>query len=474
MPRTTGTIDRERLWAEISYKPHSEAQQAFHDSTARFRSAVCGRRFGKSLMSGVDLVEACFIPDSYYWICGPTYKLGEKEFRIVYRTFCDRNKLNLGSKIKKSYNVKQGDMRMQFPWGTVLEVVSATNQDSLLGEGLDGVIMSEAARHTLQTWEQYIEPALSDKLGWATFPTTPRGFNWIQGLWQLGQMPDEIDYDSWQYPTWLNEVRYPGGFDTTCDHIEGICTCNKELVRIWRRATDAYWKQEYAALFTTFAGAIYEEFDPAIHVKRIEYQPAWRNFRVFDYGFNDPFVCLDIMVDPSDNVYVWREYQVRNKTTWEHANILKGQDNPLGYHCDAMFGDPRGADEAATIALILGYVSQRPVGWSTGIEAVKRWMKIQSNGLPMLFVDPSCYELIRQIQGLRHKEGKEGKNPGEGQVDWDDHGPDALRYFFSEFFVLGAGSSLSDVYSPSQLGTEAETFFQTHTSITLDDDRVPF
>jgi hypothetical protein len=425
-------------------------------------------------MAAIDLVEAAFIPNTHYWICGPTYRLAEKEFRIVFRAFCDKDKLNIASKIKKSYNPKQGDMRMEFPWHTVIECTSATNSDSLLGEGLDGVIMSEAARHTMQTWEQYIEPALSDKLGWATFPTTPQGFNWIQGLWQLGQSPNENTYDSWQYPTWLNAVRFPGGYNEACPHVEGLCTCNPELVRIRRRVTESYWKQEYAAQFTTFAGAIYDEFDPKIHVKDIIYNPFWRNYIVFDYGFNDPFVALDIMVDPSDNVYVWREYQVRHKTTWEHAHAIKERENPEGYHFDALFGDPRGADEAATIALILGYVCGRPVGWSTGIEAVKRWMKLQPDGLPKLYIDRSCHTLIRQLQALRHLEGKDGmKNPKEGQVDWDDHGPDALRYFFSEFFVLGAGSSLSDIYSPSELGSEAETFFSNHTSMILD-DAVPY
>lgn len=472
--RPESPIDREALWESIKYKPHSPEQLEFHDSIARFRAAVCGRRFGKSTMAAVDLIEACFIPNTYYWICGPSYRLAEKEFRIVYSAFCAKDKLNMASKIKKSYNAKQGDMRMEFPWGTILECVSATNQDSLLGEGLDGVIMSEAARHSLQTWEQYVEPALSDKLGWATFPTTPRGFNWIQGLWQLGQLPEEADYDSWQYPTWLNSVRYAGGFDPQCKHIEGICTCNRELLRIFRRASKAYWLQEYAAQFTTFAGAIYDEFDPNVHVQDIDYQPSWRNYIVFDYGFHDPFVALDIMVDPSDNVYVWREYQVSHKTTWEHAHILKERSNPSGYHVDAYFGDPRGADEAGTIALVLGYVVGREVGWAKGIEAVKRQLKIQPDGKPKLYIDRSCYQLTRQLQGLRHLEGKEGiKNPKEGQVDWDDHGPDALRYFHAEFFVNGAGSSLSDLYDATQAGSEGETFFTNRTSMTLESE-VPY
>lgn len=474
--RRKSPINRATLWEGISYAPHSKAQLEYHDSTARFRVPICGRRFGKSTMAAVDLVEACFIPDAYFWICGPTYKLAEKEFRIVYKAFCDRKKLNLASEIKKSYNVKQGDMRMEFPWGTVLECVSATNEDSLLGEGLDGVIMSESARHKMSTWQQYIEPALSDKLGWASFPTTPRGFNWVQGMWQMGQLSTFPDYDSWQYPTWLNVKRYPGGFIPSCTlnkkgeptHDRGRgCRCNEELVRIWRVATAGYWNQEYSALFTTFSGMIYEQFNPKVHVKEIPYNPAWTNYRSFDYGFNAPFVCLDIMVNPSDNVYVWREYQKSGMTTWEHAHYLKDRENPPGYHCDGMFGDPRGADESATIALVLGYVFDDDVPWNQGIEAVGRKLKVQSNGLPQMWIDPSCIELIRQMQNLRRPDAKDDKNPKEGQHDYDDHGPDALRYFCAPYFVLGAGSSLSDVYSPEELATEAATFFQSHEHIAL-------
>jgi hypothetical protein len=395
----------------------------------------------------------CLRPDSWYWICGPTYKLSEKEFRIIHDDFV--RKLQMRKYLKVSYNAKQGDMRIEFPWNTVVECTSATNQDSLLGEGLDGVVMSEAARHSQETWEMYIEPALSDKRGWADFPSTPRGYNWYQGLWQLGQQPEMSDYESWRFPTWTNDKIYKGADDP-------------ELQRIKAVVSPGYWKQEYAAEFTSFEGQIYDEFDPSIHVRDLRYVPAWRNYLVFDYGFSDPLVALDIMVDPSDNVYVWREYQVRYKTTWEHAHILKERENPPGYHIDHMFGDPRGADEAATIALVIGRVTGRDVPWIQGIEAVKRKLMIQPDGKPQLYIDRSCYQLIRQMQALRHKEVKEGHNAKEGQVDYDDHGPDALRYFIGEYFVLGAGMSLADAYDQPHLSSEAETFFRSHVSITLD------
>jgi hypothetical protein len=268
-------------------------------------------------------------------------------------------------------------------------------------------------------------------------------------------MPDMTEYESWRLPTWENTVKYPGGYD------------NERLAQIRAVVSPAFWKQEYAAEFTTFEGQIYEEFNPDIHVRDLTYNPTWRNYWVFDYGFNDPFVCLDVMVDPSDNVYVWREYQMRYKTTWEHAHIIRDRENPDGFHIDGKFGDPAGADEGATLGLVIGQITARKVPWINGIEAVKRKLKIQPNGLPQLYIDRSCINLIRQMQALRHKEARPDRNAKEGQVDFDDHGPDALRYFMGEFFVLGAGMSLSDVYNGSQLGSEAETFFTLKRGLSL-------
>ena len=456
----SAAIDPERrrfIFDRIGYKPHSEEQWAAHESTARFQILCCGRRWGKTTFGGNELTVPVMDPTDpgYYWIVGPNYSQGEKEFRVLYMNIV--NKLKLGSKIKKQYNVNQGQMRIEMPWGTIVEVKSAERKDGLLGEGLKGVIMAEAARHDKDTWEMFIRPALSDQRGWAKFTSTPKGHNWFQGLWLMGQIKTlHPDYESWRLPSWGNTLAYPGGRE------------DDEIQLIEQTVSKQFFSQEIAAEFTSFVGRIYEEFDPKIHCKNIQYNPLWRNFWVFDYGFADPFVCLDIMVDPEDNVYVWREYQERYRATWDHSHILKERENPEGFHVDTMFGDPRGADAAATIALVLGQVFSEDVPREQGYEAVRRWLKLQPNGKPKLFIDESCVELIRQMEMLHLREAKEGRNAPEEQHDYDDHGPDALRYFFSHYFVLGAGSRLSDVYSANNLSGEGLTYFQQHTPFTRD------
>jgi hypothetical protein len=309
----------------------------------------------------------------------------------------------------------------------------------------------------------FIEPALSDKRGSADFPSTPRGFNWYKGLWDIGQLPDPgfEEYESWRYPTWTNTAIFPGGYD------------DPEIVRIRANVSEVSWQQEYGAEFTAFEGKIYADFDENVHVKPIEYNPAWKNFWVFDFGFSDPFVCLDIMVDPEDRMYIWREYQVSGKSTTDHGFVLQNRQNPNGFHINAMFADPRGADAIATLQMMLGTISAHPVGWEQGIEAIRRQMKIRTDGKPGFYIDPSCIHSIRQFKNLRAKESREGHNAKPGQHDYDDHGPDAARYFASEYYVLGAGQSLASIYDADKRRSDAYTFFRQTTGVTLG-DRVPY
>jgi len=450
-------ISRDMLFSKLGYTPHSKEQWAAHLSPHRFKIACCGRRWGKTTFAANELTYQAFIPDNVYWIVAPTYGIGEREFKMVYNNFYRKlTEITKAKGFRATYNVKQGDMRIQLPWNTVIEVKSADRSDTLLGEKLNGCILSEAATQSRRTWEQFIQPSLADSRGWAIFPSTPRGYNWYHGLWLLGQEGFDA-YISWTFPTWTNRAAFPLGFD------------DPELKQIRQNVTEAYWKQEYAAMFTAFEGQIYD-FDRNIHVQEIPYNHVYQNFQAFDFGYVDPFVCLDIMVMPDDRVHVWREYQVSGKTTWEHGQYLTNpfnpsgyRENPNGYHVDQRFADPRGLDEIKTLEPMMGPIRADAVPWENGIETVGRWLKVRPDGLPGLTIHPRCTELIRQMEQLRHKTVKDGKNEGlKGQHDYDDHGPDALRYFMSMYFFLRLNAHLSDVYGKNRERSESEAFFRLH------------
>jgi len=474
-------ISDEALYAKVGFKPHSVGQRSYLNSKVRFNVPCCGRRYGKSQAAGHRMTYKSFIPDSINWIVGTTYRIGEKEFRVVWD---DYNKLDILRYCKKSYSVHQGDMSIKTPWGSLIMVVSADNPDTLLGEGLSHVIMSEAARHNVATWEQYIEPALSDLKGSADFPSTPQGFNWYHGLFMMGQIatiapptPSHTskfnfaqDYASWQFPTWENTVRFPGGFN------------DPEIQRVKRTVSPLWFDQEYGAKFTSMAGSIYDEWDEKVHVlDSYEFDPTQPNYLAFDYGFANPTVCLDIQintkVEPNAAV-VWREYYASNLSTPQNAHNIYSRPHPKEYRVDGMYGDPRGADEQAIYSQLLGYgyVQSQDVRWKLSVEQIKRMLAAKPT---QLRITRNCTNLVRQMSNLHVKElSKNAKFDlqemslgGDGNIQHkvDDHAADALRYFIGPYFVLGGNMHLSDIYGQMYAGSESHEFTKLHTGVVLDD-----
>jgi predicted phage terminase large subunit-like protein len=93
------------------------------------------------------------------------------------------------------------ERRIDFPGGGSVTVKSADNPDSLVGEGLDGIVYDEAALSKEAAWKIALRPALTDKQGWAIFISTPRGQNWFKDLFDSATRPG---WQRWQCPTSQN------------------------------------------------------------------------------------------------------------------------------------------------------------------------------------------------------------------------------------------------------------------------------
>lgn len=454
-------VDKNAYFARIGHRPHPK-QWLYHNSMSRFKIACCGRRFGKSLMAARDLEPELLVPDRRYWIVGPTYDLAEKEFRYIWKDMIVGLQLGRHKGVKKAYNKRSGEMYIEFPNRTRLECRSAKHPETLVGDGLHGVIMSEAAKHTRETWEQYIRAALSDYRGWATFVTTPEGFNWLYDLWMLGLRDDFPDIESWRFPSWDNPVVFPKGRD------------DEEIKLIENTTAREWFMQEYGAEFGSFLGKIYGEFDPHQHILKTDYQfnPEWPNYIAFDWGFTNPLAAIEFQVDPWDRVYIWREHYKSYMQLGEHINYLKnGRDNPPGYHLDLGFGDA--ADPAAAMEVSANYVPcyampEAKANWREGVDLVKLFLKprdVYSPGgnlvvtdeygtpkqEPWMFIDPKCLNTIREFNNYRSKDARPETNPREAAKNYDDHALDAIRYALMHIFKLGCTYSLSDIVDINQL-----------------------
>lgn len=462
-------VDKRAFFRRIGYEPHA-GQLLYHNSTARFRLANCGRRFGKSTMAARDLEPKLLIPNQLFWIVGPTYDLGEKEFRYVWQDLIVNQRLGQDKKVKRAYNKKQGNMYIEFPWGTRVEVRSADHPENLVGDALNGVIMSEAAKHKKETWEKYIRPALADYRGFADFPTTPEGFNWIYDLWMYGQDTEMPEYESWRFPSWSNPAVYPDGDK------------DPEILSMKREMMPEAFSQEIGADFGSFVGKIYPEWDSGAHVTNVAFNPAWPNYIAFDWGYTNPLAAIEFQVSPSDEVFVWREHYKAYTRVEDHCEELKRREQPEGYHINMCFGDAADPEAVATVSEKLAPCVADPnakTNWRDGVDLVRSFMEREAGTddfggpiyKPAFHVDFSCTNLIREFNGYKAPSSVKGKNVQEIGVRQDDHALDALRYGLVHIFRLGATYHLSDVIqmnvpaaasstSPLSLGA-GDSFFTT-------------
>jgi hypothetical protein len=471
LPQVKINVDKAHLFSQVGYEPMPH-QNLFHNSKARFRCAVCGRRAGKTNMVGNDRIAELLKPPSHGtqrlgWIVGPTYDLAAKEFRVMWDSLIIGMGLGGNKQVKANFNIKQGDMYIEvLPSRSRVEVRSAAHPETLVGDGLDWVIMSEAAKQTEETWQKYVRPALSDKRGTADFVTTPEGKNWLYALWKKGRKGKShiAEWESWRFPSWVNSIMFPGGRQ------------DEEILSVEADTLEEWFLQEYAAEFTAVVGRILGQFAQEDHVLNDYYQfnPDWPNYICFDWGYTAPLAAMEFQVSPRDEVYVWREHYFSNRTLEWHIETIKGRVNPDGYRLDLAFGDAADPEavEYVTDHLVECIADPDSKDWLTGIRLMQSHMKLHhdgisydANGVPIMrpryFVDPSCENHIDEVENYRARKGAAStmnEFTGARVVDpkCQDHSLDAVRYGMMHKFKVVIAGNLSDVY-PEWAKTRRET-----------------
>lgn len=81
---------------------------------------------------------------------------------------------------------------------------SADNPDTLRGEGINFLIMDEAAMMKQDAWQYALRPALMDTGGRVIMISTPKGMNFFREEFIKGQDKLEPEYESFQYSSLVN------------------------------------------------------------------------------------------------------------------------------------------------------------------------------------------------------------------------------------------------------------------------------
>ncbi|MFT3908326.1 MAG: terminase family protein [Ferruginibacter sp.] len=177
--------------------PHV-GQQLVIDSPARFKVLMCGRRWGKTLVSRIIAIRH-FLERKRIAIITPEFKLSKELARELMGYFKNDVRKALGI----DYN--QSDLRITTSKGGVIQFFSGENVDAIRGYKFHYVIIDEASKipDLRSAWHGAIRPTLSDYKGKALFISTPRGQDFFHSLYLKGQL-GENDFASWQFASNTN------------------------------------------------------------------------------------------------------------------------------------------------------------------------------------------------------------------------------------------------------------------------------
>lgn len=272
----------------IANKPHP-AQQEVLNSSARFKVLMCGRRFGKSLISQLTaLIEASKGHKVAY--ITPTYLLAKSFFAELDK--------NLPPTVKRNAS----DLTIQMNGG-VVRFFTGERLDNLRGLKFHLAIIDEASfiPDLEDGWNNSIRPTLTDYKGKAIFLSTPRGKNYFYSLFMRGQGGDN-DWESFKFSTYDNP------------YID-----KEEIDAAKRQLPDVVFRQEYLA-------------DPAenaanpfgnVHISACTFPIS--NMPVVSYGIDlaksNDYTCI-IGVDSFGSVAYFDRFQTDWRDTQRRIKAL--------------------------------------------------------------------------------------------------------------------------------------------------------
>jgi len=412
---------REVIFA--GYTPHA-GQAAFHNLGARFAVVLAGTRGGKTYAAAREFLRRAYADleikkrPVHYWCVAPTYAIGKTQMRELFAAVGGETGKFVSSWLRSERELVLKDH-------ILIEFKTAERPEALVGVGLDGLWIDEAARLKREAWLGGLRMRLSDRRGWAIFSTTPLGRNWFFEEIVRRAQPDSAIHDP-QYGL----VRFRTADNTA---VPGLA---EEVEHARRTLPERYFKREYEADLTTFAGMVFDEIDPDAHrvgsrnrlgIKALPRQFAEVRAGV-DWGFRNPGAIVVVGRD-GDGVWWAIDEAVRSGLpvaatggeSW--VDIARGLQTRHGVKRFAC--DPSGAAfiDAFRRAGLPAYAADNDVG--AGIQTVATALHIdERDGRPGLLLGERCKHLFEELAAYAWDEQCEGEQP----VKENDHAVDALRY----------------------------------------------
>ena len=426
------------MQVKIPYKPR-DLQGEMHESVKRWNVLVMHRRFGKTVWAVNHLIKHCLtceLPRPRVAFVAPTFTQAK---RIAW----DYVKYYAGVIPGVSFN--ETELRVDFPNGGRVMLLSAENPDSLRGIYLDLCVFDEFGMQNPRVWNEVVRPALSDRQGGAVFLGTPAGHNHFYDVLEQAKSETENGSDQWFYKV--------------VKASESNLVKEEELDAAKSMMTPEQYEQEFECSFTAaiigaYYGRLLAEADEQNRVTKVPYDPAYPVHTAWDLGINDSTAIWFAQVFRGGAVHVIDYYENSGVGLDHYAEVLRRKD----YH----WGDHLAPHDIEVRELGSGK-SRLETAFTLGIRfRVIPKMKIVDgiNAARMLL--PKCYfdkektveglEMLRQYRQEFDEKRKVFRDPP--RHDYTSHSADAFRYL-----AVGMENKQNMVKAPQSVAmTEYDPF----------------
>ena len=385
-------------------------QLEISNSTARFRVAACGRRFGKSYLAINELAKFSRYPNRKCMAIFPSYRMGKQIVWDDLKAFLRQKRW-----VKK---VNESELTITLVNGSQILIRSADNPDSIRGVGLDFVVIDEAADIPKldETWRAVIRPTLSDREGHALIVGSPKGRNFFYDLHNTV----DPDWKSWQFTT-----------------LQGENVSEEEVEAAKKDLDERTFKQEYLAEWVDYSGLIYYAFGE--HNLCNNTLPGDLRMPIHIGGdFNiDPMYSV-LGYQTTTGLHIFDEIEIWGSNTDEMAREiqLRYPGRKIIFYPDAAGQARKTSANGITDHIILknaGFelrVGQQNPAVKDRIAAVNSAFR-SKDGAIKLTIDPKCVKLIEALRKHTYKDGTQQPDKGK----WDHYG-DALGYLTNSLYPI--------------------------------------
>jgi phage terminase large subunit len=276
---------------------------AVNNPKYRFVCAAISRRQGKTYIANIIGQLVSLIPNSNILIMSPNYSLSQISFDL------QRNLIKHFDLEVTKDNAK--DKVIELSNGSTVRMGSVNQVDSCVGRSYDLIIFDEAAlADGRDAFNVALRPTLDKDNSKAIFISTPRGkSNWFAEFFDRGFDPE--------FPEWCS-IRATYKDNPRMSELD-IAEARKSM-------SDAEFRQEYEADFNTYEGQIWSFNSERCVDNFLELDTRRMDvFAGLDVGYRDPTAFCVIAYDwDSGKYYVLDEYLDAEKTTEQHAEVIRG------------------------------------------------------------------------------------------------------------------------------------------------------